>query len=197
MTIDPNSIGIPASARPANDPRGFDGVAGLESIHGALQNGIDSIYKISYELSSDQILKNFDLPTIGSQIFDGNGSATNFISQFDPNNESGVVGFGLKIVDQINAALDEEKLFKDVFGPQITCLIGSFADISNLIPSIQLQFPDIAGMLRSKLQEIQNAISSAIDGILQPVQNLLLSLADALQQVNDLIAKIGACATAT
>jgi hypothetical protein len=190
-------LGIPASARPKDDPRLIDGLAGLETAHGALQKGIDSIYKLSYELSAGEVLKNFDLPTIGSQFFDGNSSAAKFIKQFDPNNQSGAVGFGLGIVDKINAALDEEKLFKDVFGPQITCLVTSFVDISNIIPTISIQFPDIIGMLKSKLQEIQNTIASAINGILAPIQNLITSLADALQKVNDLIGKIAACAAAT
>jgi hypothetical protein len=190
-------LGIPASARPKDDPRLIDGLAGLETAHGALQKGIDSIYKLSYELSAGEVLKNFDLPTIGSQFFDGNSNAAKFIKQFDPNNQSGAVGFGLGIVDKINAALDEEKLFKDVFGPQITCLVTSFVDISNVIPTISIQFPDIIGMLKSKLQEIQNTIASAIDGILAPIRNLITSLADALQTVNDLIGKIAACATAT
>jgi len=195
--INPNSMGIPASARPKDDPRLIDGLAGLEAAHGALQKGIDSLYKIPYELSSGQILKNFDLPSIGAQIFDGNTDAAKFIKQFDPNNKSGAVGFALGIVDKINSALDEEKLFKDIFGPKITCLVTSFADISNLIPTLSLNFPDIAGMLKSKLNEIQNAISSDIDGILAPINNLITSLADALQKVNDMIGKIAACATAT
>lgn len=190
-------LGIPASARPKGDPRLIDGLAGLETAHGALQKGIDSIYKLSYEMSAGEVLKNFDLPTIGSQLFDGNTNATKFIKQFDPNNSAGAVGFALNMVDKINSALDEGKLFKDIFGPQIACLAGSFVDISNIIPTLSLNFPDLAGMLRSKLQEIQNTISSALDGILAPIQNLLTSLADALQKVNDLIGKIGACATAT
>jgi hypothetical protein len=196
MAIDPQSIGIPMSARPLNDPRLIDGLAGLEAAHGALTNGIDSIYKLSYELSGSQILKNFDLPTIGSQIFDGNSSASNFIRQFDPNNSSGAVGFGLKIVDQINSQISGDKLFKDLFGPQITCLVNSFTDISNVIPKIQIQFPDIAAILKDKLREIQNAISSTLDRVLQPINNLLLSLTDVLRTVDDLIQKIGACANA-
>ena len=197
FTVDPTTIGIPASARPFNDPRIADGLRGLETAHGALQGAIDSIYDLSYNLTADKVLGGFDLPTIGSQVFDGNSDAAKFIRQFDPNNESGVVGFGLKIVDQINNALDEEKIFKDIFGPQITCLMTSFVDISGILPKLSIQFPDIKAMLMGKLAEIQNAINSAIDGILSPIRDLITSLADALQQVNDLIGKIAACANAT
>lgn len=196
-TIDPTTIGIPASARPANDPRLIDGLKGLESAHGALQGAIDSMYSLSYNMTAEKILTGYDLPTIGSQLFDGGSEAAKFIRQFDPNNESGYVGFGLRVVDQINEALDEETIFKDIFGPQITCLITSFVDISNIIPTISLNFPDIRALLMSKLQEIQSAINSAIDGVLAPVKALITSLADALQKVNDLIAKMAACAYAT
>ncbi len=195
--IDPLTIGIPASARPFNDPRIVDGLKGLENAHGALQGAIDSIYDLSYNLTADKVLGGFDLPTIGTQIFDGNSDAAKFIRQFDPNNKAGVVGFGLKIVDQINNVLDEEKIFKDIFGPQITCLVTSFVDISNILPQLSIAFPDIRGLLESKLQEIQNAINSAIDGVLAPISDLITSLADALQKVNDLIGKVAACATAT
>ena len=197
MAVDPKTLGIPASARPKNDPRLIDGLAGLETAHGALQGGIDSIYKLSYELTGGEVLKNFDLPTIGSQFFDGNSSAAKFIKQFDPNNKSGAVGFALGLVDKINSELDEGKLLKDLMGPQVACLVGSFVDISNIIPTLSLHFPDIAGMLKNKLQEIQNAMTAAIDGLLQPLRNLITSLADALQKVNDLIGKIAACASAT
>lgn len=197
MPIDPDTIGIPASARPLNDPRLFDGLAGLESVHGALQSTIDSIYSLSYSLTGDQVLRNFDLPTIGSQIFNGDGQISKFIKQFDPNNESGVIPFGLKIVDRINEALDEEKIFKDIFGPQITCLISSFTDISSLIPNIEFNFPDLAGMLRQKLGDIQNMISAAFDNLLAPLREILSSITDALQKVNDVIGKIAACASAT
>ena len=197
VTIDPKTIGIPASARPAGDPRLIDGLKGLETLHGALQNSIDNIYDLSYSLSSGEVLKNFDLPSIGGQIFDGNSDAAKFIKQFDPGNKSGAVGFALGLVDKINSELDEGKLLKDLMGPQIACLVTSFADISNIIPTISLNFPDLAGMLRSKLQEIQNTISSAIDGVLAPIRNLITSLADAIQKVNDVIGKIGACANAT
>jgi hypothetical protein len=197
MAIDPKTIGIPASARPANDPRLIDGLKGLETAHGALQGTIDSIYDLSYNLTADKVLGGFDLPTIGTQVFDGNSDAAKFIRQFDPTNQSGVVGFGLKIVDQINNALDEETLMKDLLGPQITCLVTSFVDISNILPQLSFTFPDIKAMLEAKLQEIQDAINSAIDGVLAPIRNLITSLADALQQVNDLIGKIAACATAT
>jgi hypothetical protein len=195
--IDPTTIGIPASARPQNDPRLVDGLAGLETAHGALQGAIDSIYDLSYNLTSNRVLGGFDLPSIGSQIFDGDSDAAKFIRQFDPNNSSGVVGFGLKIVDQINSALDEEKIFKDIFGPQMTCLVTSFVDISNILPQININFPDIGALLKQKLQEIQNAINSAIDGVLAPIRELIGSIAEALQKVNDLIGKIAACATAT
>jgi len=195
--IDPTTIGIPAAARPFNDPRLIDGLKGLENVHGALQGAIDSMYSLSYNMTAEKVLGGFDLPTIGSQFFDGSSNAAKFIRQFDPNNESGFVGFGLQIVDQINEALDEEKIFKDIFGPQITCLITSFVDISNIIPTISLNFPDIRALLMNKLQEIQDAINSAINGLLAPVRDLINSLADALQTVNDLIAKIAACASAT
>ncbi len=197
IEIDPLTIGIPAAARPFNDPRIVDGLKGLEVAHGALQGAIDSIYDLSYNLTAEKVLGGFDLPTIGSQIFNGDSDAAKFIRQFDPNNESGVIGYGLKIVDQINAALDEEKIFKDIFGPQITCLITSFVDISGILPQININFPDIGALLNQKLQEIQSAINSAIDGVLAPIRELITSLADALQQVNDLIGKIAACATAT
>lgn len=197
VEIDPLTIGIPASARPFNDPRIVDGLQGLEVAHGALQGAIDSIYDLSYSLTADKALGGFDLPTIGSQLYSGDSDVAKFIRQFDPNNQSGVIGYGLKIVDQINEALDEEKLFKDIFGPQITCLITSFVDISGILPQININFPDIGALLNQKLQEIQSAINSAIDGVLAPIRNLINSLADALQQVNDLIGKIAACATAT
>ena len=197
MAIDPKTLGIPASARPKNDPRLSDGLAGLETAHGALQGGIDSIYKLSYELTGGNALKGFDLPTIGSQFFDGDSSAAKFIKQFDPSNKSGAVGFALGLVDKINSGLDENKLLKDLMGPQFACLVTSFVDISNIIPTLSFSFPDIAGMLKGKLQEIQNAMTSAIDGLLQPIRDLVTSLADALQKVNDLIGKIAACATAT
>jgi hypothetical protein len=197
MAVDPKTLGIPASARPKNDPRAIDGLAGLESAHGAIQGGIDSIYKLSYELSAGNVLKGFDLPTIGSQIFDGNNSASKFIKQFDPGNKGGAVGFGLSIVDKINSALDEEKLFKDLLGPKIACLAGSFFDINSIIPTLTVNFPDLEGMLNSKLQEIQNSITSELDNALKPIQNALSDIADAGQKVNDLIGKIGACASAT
>jgi outer membrane protein TolC len=107
------------------------------------------------------------------------------------------VGFALGLVDKINSELDEGKLLKDLMGPQVACLVTSFVDISNVIPTLSLNFPDLVGMLKNKLQEIQNAMTAAIDGLLQPLRNLITSLADALQQVNDLIAKIAACASAT
>jgi len=197
MAVDPKTLGIPASARPKNDPRLSDGLAGLETAHGALQGGIDSIYKLSYELTGGEVLKGVDLPSIGSQLFDGGTSAVKFIKQFDPSNKSGSVGFALGLVDKINSELDEGKLLKDLMGPQVACLINSFVDISNIIPTLSLNFPDIASMLKNKLQEIQNAMTAAIDGLLQPLRNLITSLADALQQVNDLIGKIAACAAAT
>lgn len=195
--IDNSSIGIPASARPAGDPRLIDGLKGLETLHGTLQNSIDSMYDLSYKLTGGEVLKNFDLPSIGAQVFDGNGDAAKFIKQFDPNNKSGAVGFALGLVDKINSELDEGKLLKDLMGPQVACLVTSFVDISNIIPTLSLNFPDIAGMLKNKLQEIQNAMTSAIDGLLAPVRNLITSLTDALQTVNDLIGKIAACASAT
>lgn len=195
--VDPKNSGIPMAARPAGDPRLIDGLKGLEAAHGALQDSINSMYDLSYKLTGGEILKNFDLPTIGSKLFNGDSNAAKFIRQFDPNNSSGAVGMGLHIVDQINNALDEEKIFKDVFGPQVTCLITSFVDISNIIPTLKINFPDIAGMLNSKLNEIQGAITSAIDGFLAPVRELIGSLTDALQKVSDLIGKIGACANAT
>jgi len=196
-TIDPITLGIPASARPAGDPRLIDGLKGLETAHGVLQNSIDSIYDLSYNLTGGEVLKNFDLPSIGSQFFDGNSNAAKFIKQFDPNNSSGAVGFALGLVDKINSELDEGKLLKDLMGPQIACLVTSFVDISNIIPTLSLNFPDIVGMLKNKLQEIQNAMTSAIDGLLAPIRELITSLADALQTVNDLIGKIAACASAT
>ncbi len=197
MAVDTKTIGIPMSARPANDPRPIDGIAGLDNIHAALGDAVSSLYDISYKLSSDRILKNFDLPTIGSQIFDGNSSAAKFIRQFDPNNESGAVGFALNMVDRINDALDAEKLFKDIFGPQISCLIGLFADISDLVPQIQAFFPDIKGMLMDALQNIQRLINDALNNILDPIRNAIGTLTDAMTKVRDLIGKISQCALAT
>lgn len=190
MAVDKKSLGIPASARPKNDPRLIDGLAGLEAAHGALQEGIDSIYKLPYELTSGMALKNFDLPTIGSQMFDGNDSAVKFIKQFDPSNQSGAVSFGLNIANKIKSELDGGKLFSDLMGPKIAALVGLSNEIKNLIPSLSLHFPDLAGVLNSKLQEIQNQMTSSLDELTKPIENIITSVDDASKKVNELVEKI-------
>lgn len=190
MTIDTRTIGIPLSARPSNDPRKFDLIAGLESAHGALQNGIDSIYKLSYELTADKALEHAFKATIGSQKFDGGKDVVGFIRQFDPNNESGAVGFGLQLIDKIRDSIDAEKFLEDTIGTQAACLMGIFTDLNGLTAKLRGMIPDLKAMIAQKINEIVDKVYNAINTILAPIQNALMTAAEFLQQAQAMVDEV-------
>lgn len=150
MSISPDDIMYPVSARPESDPRKVDGKHGSEKSH-TLNDNLETVYTKSRDKVSNKILKNHDKPTVGSQEFDGKKSATDFIKGFDPKNLSGAIPFALKLVKDIQSNSGAEKLLSDIASPEISKLIGQFTQalkagestiIKQIVDKIEQSFED-------------------------------------------------------
>lgn len=126
--VDPDSIGIPKSARPKGDPRKLDGVAGEENVH-LLNKKDKKIYKIAKDESGGKAAKKADKPTVGSKEYDGSKVPTDFIKKFDPKNAAGSVPFALDMVKKIKDGLNPQDFVKDLLGGKMTEMLGKLNEV--------------------------------------------------------------------
>jgi hypothetical protein len=122
MPIDPKSIGLPLSARPTGDPRKLDGVAGAETLHGLFDDA-KSLYDVSMQEAGGKPLLKAEMPTVGSQVFDGAKSAMDYVKKFDPQNIAGTVPHSLGMMNQLQVSMGAGQIMNGILGPKLGSLM--------------------------------------------------------------------------
>lgn len=130
--------------------------------------------QISFAETANKTLKNFDTPTITTQLFDGSKDATAFIKKLDPSNLSGTVSFGLNIADMVKK---KSGAFKSPLSVNMSSMLtklasGSFPELDKLIGQLS--------ELENKLEELQNQLNAPI----QEIENLQNQISDLVKKVD-------------
>lgn len=192
MAIDPDSLGIPISARPEGDPRKLDGVAGGESLH-PLNKKDKKIYKIAKEDSGGKSAKKADKPTVGSKEYDGSKVPTDFIKKFDPKNAAGSIPFALDMVKKIKDGLNPQDFVKDLLGGKMTEMLGKLNEATQMIQKVQQMggaMPQMQQLtqLKDKLtSQITDELSSALPK--PPTQDSIANAANIVDETNKILEK--------
>ncbi len=129
--------------------------------------------------TNNRSMKVADAKTIGSKVFDGAKSATDFIKKFDPQNTSGTIPFALDLMKQIQNGSGPNKILSDIVGQNLNGIISQFTNL------LKQNLPAEAGLLASLIQQGLQ-LKQRIDQLkAEPVPDLQL-ISTIEQQISEL-----------
>lgn len=152
----PEESSYPTSAKPKNDPRKIDGVAGNESSL-PVSDKINSLFETASNKVSSKALKKVEALSIGTQKFNNTLNSSEFIKRFDKNNTSGTISYALGVIDKVKN-LSGINIYPD----QIFGVIGA---------KILTQFNDLV-KLEEFLESLESSINRNLENVLNTIQNL-------------------------
>jgi hypothetical protein len=106
---------------PTTDPK-----AGTDQYYQKAGEGHADVAK---NKTNNRGMKKADAKTIGSKVFNGAKSATDFVKNFDPQNTSGSIPFALNLIKQIQTGSGVNKILSDIVGSQLNGIISQFTDL--------------------------------------------------------------------
>jgi hypothetical protein len=141
--------------------------------------------------TNNRSMKVGDAKTIGSQVFNGAKSATQFIKKFDPQNSSGTIPFALNLIQQIQSGSGPNKILGDIVGQNLSGIIGQFTNL------LQQNLPVQAGLLTSLIQQGLQLKQRIEQLKLDPVPDLQLisSIEQQISELDQQIANINSSGT--
>lgn len=181
MSVAPETIGTPISARPTKDPRKIDGVAGNEKLQ-SLVDSAKSLYDISLDEAGGKPALKAKEPTVGTQEFDKGKNAVDFIKKFDPQNMSGAIPFALNLTTMVQKGLNPQAFVKDLLGSKITGLMGQLSQVTNLLQQAQNLLPAQLQQLTQLEQQITSKLNEELSGAV----GKLTQVTNAATQITDI-----------
>lgn len=152
----PKESSYPTSAKPKNDPRKLDGVSGNESSL-PLSEKITTLFETASDKVSAKVLKKADALSIGTQKFNNSLSSSDFIKNFDVNNTSGTISFGLDLISKVKN-LSGINIYPDqIFGLAASKILTQVTDLVKL---------------DSLLDSFQSAINTNLENALSTIRDL-------------------------
>lgn len=152
----PRESSYPTSAKPKDDPRKIDGVAGNESSL-PLTDKISTLFETASNKVASKALKKAEAVSIGTQKFNGSLSSSEFIKRFDKDNTSGTISFGLNLIDKVKNLSGINVYPDQIFGEISTKILTQVTDLVKL-----------DGLLDS----LQSAINKNLESALSVVRDL-------------------------
>jgi hypothetical protein len=171
MAVNPETIGTPISARPKNDPRKIDGVAGDEKLHSLLDSA-KSLYDITLDEAGGKPAIKAKEPTVGTQQFDKAKNAVDFVKKFDPKNAAGSIPFALNLATMVQKGLNPQDFVKDLLGSKITGLLGQLTQVTNLLQQAQNLLPAQVQQLMQMEQQLTGVLNSELSSAVGKIQQV-------------------------
>lgn len=152
----PDESTYPTSAKPKNDPRKIDGVAGNESSL-PISDKVNSLFETSKNGVSSKGLKGAEALTIGTQKFNNLLNSSDFIKKFDRDNTSGTISYALNIIDKVKRFSGINIYPEEIFGIAASKILTQLSDLTKL---------------NEFLDSLETTINKTIEDSLNTIKNL-------------------------